>query len=70
MGSNTSVVVEACGTTKKDALENLNSKIIRKYKGEILRDCMNRELFVAANGSAHCAKIKKANTGFIAYINF
>ena len=62
------ISIETCGTTKQDALENLNSKVIRKYKGKIMRDCTSRELFVAANGSAHYVKIKKANTGFIAYI--
>ena len=68
MGANTSIVVEASGTTKKDALENLNSKIIRKYKGKIQRDRTSEKLFVAADGSVHYVKVKKAHTVFIAYI--
>ena len=30
--------VDAFGKTKKDALENLNSKLARKYGGKIERD--------------------------------
>ena len=60
--------VDSFGITKEDALENLNSKLARKYGGKIERDRKTGNLFVAANGSAHYVKIKKVVGGFKAYI--
>ena len=49
-------------------MENLNSKLARKYGGKIERDRKTGNLFVAADGSAHYIKIKEAVGGFKAYI--